>query len=73
MKIVVITDETGKFELLQLVKQAGTDLVWQKDIAPVPGTDLCIDFLFDETRERAEQLRQTFHSPIAINAVIATL
>lgn len=69
MRIVVITDKTTEVELLNQAPQASLVVSWQEEIFEVPEAELIIDFLFDESKERAQQLRQTFKTPIAVNAV----
>lgn len=73
MNIVVITDETGKNELLNQVNEVPPAITWQREIAAVPEAGFCIDLLFDESKERIQQLRQAFPIPVAINAVTTTL
>lgn len=73
MKIVVITDEAGKVEFLNPAVQASPGIYWQEEIIAVPDAELVIDLLFDESLERTKQLRQTFKTPVAVNAVAKTL
>ncbi|MBO9658278.1 MAG: hypothetical protein J7527_05580 [Chitinophagaceae bacterium] len=76
MQIVVITNETLKAELLAQLPGLSTGFLFISDISEWPqetSFDICIDLLFDGTKERTAVLRQKNCRLTIINAVQHTL
>ncbi|MBL0068954.1 MAG: hypothetical protein IPP39_10835 [Chitinophagaceae bacterium] len=73
MKIVVITNDALKAELLEQGLQDDVQVEWQHEIAPVVGADAYIDLLFTQSEERINKLTALQPSAIIINSVEVTL
>lgn len=74
MKIVVITKDVLKEELLAQGMSDYVQVEWQQEINPVGDADGYIDLLFDGTEERVEKLKKLQPaSAIIVNAVNTTL
>lgn len=73
MKIVVITNEDLKKELLVQKLADNTAVEWQQEISPVQDADAYIDLLFNHSAERIDKLKKLQPATIIVNAVIATL
>ena len=56
MKIVVITNDALKAELLQQGMPDDVQVEWQHEIAPVVGADAYVDLLFIQSEERINKL-----------------
>ena len=69
MKVVVITDDDRRDELLAQGTADNIEIIWQKEQGPVPGADAYIDLLFDPSSERIEKLTQLQASVVIVNAV----
>jgi 3-hydroxybutyryl-CoA dehydrogenase len=72
MKVVVITNDDLKQELLAQGQQDGLELVWQNEAQMVPGADAYIDLLFHPSAERINQLTKFQPAIIIVNAVNTT-
>ncbi len=73
MKIVVITNEDLKKELLVQGLSDKVALEWQHEIGPVQDTDAYIDLLFNHSDERIDKLKKLQPATIIVNAVTTTL
>jgi len=74
MKIVVITNDVLKEELLAQGISDPIQVEWQQEINPVVDADGYIDLLFDGTEERVEKLKKLHPaSAIIVNAVSTTI
>lgn len=73
MKIVVITNDALKAELLQQGMPDDVQVEWQHEIAPVVGADAYVDLLFIQSEERINKLTALQPSVIIINCVEVTL
>lgn len=74
MKIVVITNDVLKEELLAQGISDPVQVEWQQEISPVGDADGYIDLLFDGTEERVEKLKQLQPaSAIIVNAASTTI
>jgi 3-hydroxybutyryl-CoA dehydrogenase len=73
MKIVVITNEALKQELLAQGLKDGIRPEWLVEPAIVKGADCYIDLLFQPTAERINILQKPEPALIIVNSVIATL
>ena len=74
MKIVVITKDVLKEELLAQGMSDYVQVEWQQEINPAGDADGYIDLLFDGTEERVEKLKKLQPaSAIIVNAVNTTL
>lgn len=74
MKIVVITKDVLKEELLAQGMSDYVQVEWQQEINPVGDADGYIDLLFDGAEERVEKLKKLQPaSAIIVNAVNTTL
>ena len=73
MKIVVITNEDLKNELLTQGVQDKVQVEWQQEINPVQDADAYIDLLFNHSIERIDKLKKLQPATIIVNAVTATL
>jgi len=73
MKIVVITNDSLKEELLAQGAVDTAEMIWQQELHPVQDADAYIDLLFNNTAERTERLKALQPAPVIINAVTATL
>ena len=69
MKIVVITNDALKAELLQQGMPDDVQVEWQHEIAPVVGADAYVDLLFIQSEERINKLTALQPSVIIINCV----
>jgi 3-hydroxybutyryl-CoA dehydrogenase len=69
MKIVVITNETLKQELLTQGLSDTVQVTWQSTPVLLEGAIGYIDLLFDDSEERIEQLKQLQPAVIIANAV----
>ncbi len=69
MKIVVITNDDLKQELLAQGMADSVQVEWQEEPNLVKGADAYIDLLFDNSAERAEQLIKLQPAVIIITAV----
>ncbi|MFZ1858893.1 MAG: 3-hydroxyacyl-CoA dehydrogenase family protein [Chitinophagaceae bacterium] len=73
MKIVVITNDALKAELLQQGMPDDVQVEWQHEIAPVVGANAYVDLLFIQSEERINKLTALQPSVIIINCVEVTL
>lgn len=73
MKIVVITNEDLKNELLTQGVQDNVQVEWQQEITPVQDADAYIDLLFNHSAERIDKLKNLQPATIIVNTVTATL
>ena len=73
MKIVVITNDSLKEELLVQGLQDTVQIDWHNEIEPVPGADGYIDLLFIHSAERIDKLKKLQPTPVYVNSVIDTL
>lgn len=76
MRVLAIADSRAKEELMQGTVDSNLSVQWIADPAEIKqssGYDVCIDFLFENTPERVQLLKQLKASLIIINSVIATL
>ena len=73
MKIVVITNEVLKSELLAQQSVENVVVEWQDEINPVQDADAYIDLLFNHSAERIDKLKNLHPATIIINAVNVTL
>jgi 3-hydroxybutyryl-CoA dehydrogenase len=73
MKIVVITNDTLKEELLVQGVQDTIQLEWQDELHPVHGADGYIDLLFNNSPDRIAALTKLQPAIVIVNAVIHTL
>ncbi len=79
MKIVVITNEDLKKELLFQQLSDNVAVEWQQEISPAQDADAYIDLLFNHSAERINKLKNLPTVPggqpatIIVNAVTATL
>ena len=73
MKIVVITDDVLKQELLAQGLVEDVQIEWQSEINPVAGADGYIDLLFNLSAERIDQLKKLQPATIIVNSVSNTL
>jgi 3-hydroxybutyryl-CoA dehydrogenase len=69
MKIVVITNETLKQELLAQGLSDKVEVTWQLTPMLLEGATGYIDLLFDDSEERIEKLKQLQPAAIIVNAV----
>lgn len=58
MKIVVITNDALREELLEQGLQDRTEVEWQEEFDPVQGADGYIDLLFSHSADRIEKLKK---------------
>ena len=72
MKIVVITNEWLKEELLAQGLQDDVQIEWQEAISPVPDADAYIDLLFNLSVERMDSLKLLRPATIIVNSVTDT-
>jgi 3-hydroxybutyryl-CoA dehydrogenase len=72
MKIVVITNEWLKEELLAQGLQEDVQVEWQEAISPVPDADAYIDLLFNLSVERMDSLKLLWPATIIVNSVTDT-
>jgi len=72
MKIVVITNEVLKEELLTQGLQVAVQVDWQDEPGPVPDADAYIDLLFNLSAERTDKLKSLQPAAIIVNSVINT-
>ncbi|MFZ1533040.1 MAG: 3-hydroxyacyl-CoA dehydrogenase family protein [Chitinophagaceae bacterium] len=73
MKIVVITNDALKAELLEQGLQDDVQVEWYHEIVPVAGANAYIDLLFTQSEERINKLTALQPSAIIINSVEVTL
>ena len=73
MKIVVITNDALKAELLEQGLQDDVQVEWYHEIVPVAGANAYIDLLFTQSEERINKLTALQPSVIIINCVEVTL
>ena len=73
MKIVVITNDAQKEELLTQGIQDAMQLEWQHEPEPVADADGYIDLLFSLSAERMDKLKKLQPSVILVNSIINTL
>ena len=73
MRIVVITNEVLKSELLAQQSVENVVVEWQDEINPVQDADAYIDLLFNHSAERIDKLKNLQPATIIINAVNVTL
>jgi 3-hydroxybutyryl-CoA dehydrogenase len=73
MKIVVITDEGLKAELLEQGQTPASETEWINVIPEAGHADACIDLLFDGSPERVTSLAALQPALIIVNAVSTTL
>lgn len=72
MKIVVITNEWLKEELLAQGLQEDVQVEWQEAISPVADADAYIDLLFNLSVERMDSLKLLWPATIIVNSVTDT-
>ena len=73
MKIVVITNDDLKKELLAQGLSDNVTVEWQQEIRPVQDADGYIDLLFNNSVERIDKLKNLQPATIIVNAVIVHL
>ena len=73
MKIVVITNETLKQELLAQGLSDIIQVTWQSTPTLLEGAIGYIDLLFDDSEERIEKLKQLQPAAIIVNAVYTNM
>ncbi len=73
MKIVVITNDELKAELLEQGIQDNVQVEWHHEIFPVAGTDAYIDLLFIHSEERINKLKALLPGLVIVNSVTTTL
>jgi 3-hydroxybutyryl-CoA dehydrogenase len=73
MKIVVITNDDLKEELLTQGLPDNVQVEWQQEINAVQGADGYIDLLFNRSAERTDKLKKLQPATIIVNAVSITL
>ncbi len=73
MKIVVITNNTLKEELLAQGIPNNVEIEWQQEINYVEDADAYIDLLFNNRAERIDKLKNLHPAIVIINGVMNTL
>ena len=69
MKIVVITNDDLKKELLVQGIRDNVQIEWQQEIRPVQDADNYIDLLFNHSAERIDKLKELQPATVIVNAV----
>ena len=73
MKIVVITNEELKKEMLFQELSGNIEVEWQQEMRQVHGADAYIDLLFNHSAERIDKLKEFQPAIIIVNSVIVPL
>ena len=76
MKVLVLANDEQKEELLSLPVEEAVTIQWHDGPLPIEiPADLaaCVDFLFDNSQKRINQLRELSVPLVVVNSVIATL
>src|SRR5450432_752889 len=70
MKIVVVADDALKKEMLEQGLRNDAEVGWMNELKAAPGTDCCIDLLFEHNPGRIEALKKLQPAIIVVNSVI---
>jgi 3-hydroxybutyryl-CoA dehydrogenase len=73
MKIIVLANAEQKEELIAQGQNVLAMVIWAADpaeLANMTGADACIDLLYNDTKERINQLRQVQPKTLILNSVV---
>ncbi|HEY2722968.1 MAG TPA: hypothetical protein VGI82_14645, partial [Chitinophagaceae bacterium] len=76
MRLIILTDENLKEELLRNGTEGTEELIWiqtPEEFIQYPSADAFIDLLFETNEQRIEILKSLSSKPVIVNSVVTTL